>query len=209
MLHFGIVSDRKPEGCLVRVTLEELDNLATDWLPVLQRGTKSNKGYWLPDIGEHVVINTDEDIENGVVIGTIYNSEDTPDAALAGIGVRALKLVQDGAAVFVATVKAAAGGAFSLWAKKGISVESESANLTLAAGTDLVASAGGKVAVSSTEPLAITAGGESGYELLADTLDFLLNHKHVVSGPATTVLSPADIATLTKLNVRLKKFMQK
>lgn len=208
MLHFGIVSDRRPATCEVRVTLEALDNLVTDWLPVLQQGSRINKGYWLPDIAEHVVINSDENIENGVVVGTIYNSEDKPDPDTSGAGVRALKLVQDGAAAFVATIRAAASGAFALWSKSSVSVGTESGNIEIAAGSDLVATAKGKVEVSSTSPLAVTAGGESGYKLLADTLDFLLNHKHVVSGPATTLLTPPDILKLTELNIRLKKFMQ-
>lgn len=77
MLKFGIVDQVNPQKGLARVRFEE-DNIVSDWLPVTQTGSLKNKAYHLPDIGEHVACLTDERAEAGVIVGAIYNSQDTP-----------------------------------------------------------------------------------------------------------------------------------
>ncbi|MDK9603499.1 phage baseplate assembly protein V [Lelliottia wanjuensis] len=74
----GIISDIDEVKVRVRVTLPECDDLRTHWLPILQRNTQNNKDYWLPDIGEQVEVLLDENGEDGVVLGAVYSSVDTP-----------------------------------------------------------------------------------------------------------------------------------
>ncbi|EFD0091231.1 phage baseplate assembly protein V [Escherichia coli] len=74
----GIISDIDEVKVCVRVTLPECDDLRTNWLPILQRNTQDNKDYWLPDIGEQVEVLLDDNGEDGVVLGAVYSSVDTP-----------------------------------------------------------------------------------------------------------------------------------
>lgn len=205
IIQYGIVSATQPETGRVRVTLAARDNLATDWLPVIQRhGTKTNKHYGLPDQGEHVACLLDKNCEEGVVLGSIYDlSEDTPDPDNSGAGVYALKLMQAGASVFLAKIVRAASGAFSLWSKSSVKVETDSGNIELAAGKSLK--------LSSVEKLSIEANGENAYELLLDIMEFLQKHNHVATpqGTPTVVLSPADIPKAAALVVRVKNFLKK
>ncbi len=70
------------ERGLVRVKLEEHDNLTTYWLPVLYTKTQYDKEYWLPDIDEIVLcVFTPPAFERGFVIGSFYTQEDTPPEA--------------------------------------------------------------------------------------------------------------------------------
>lgn len=77
MLKFGIVDQVNAQKGLARVRFDE-DGIVSDWLPVTQTGSLKNKAYHLPDIGEHVACLTDERAEAGVIVGAIYNSQDTP-----------------------------------------------------------------------------------------------------------------------------------
>jgi len=77
MFRFANISKIDADKCLARVTFEE-DNLESDWLPVLQRGSKVNKYFSIPDIGEHVVCLMDCNAENGVILGAIYDESVLP-----------------------------------------------------------------------------------------------------------------------------------
>lgn len=74
----GTVSAVDAKHVRARVRLPERDNLRTNWLDVLQHNTQNNKDYWLPDIGEQVVVLLDENGEDGVILGAVYSSVDTP-----------------------------------------------------------------------------------------------------------------------------------
>jgi len=52
------------------------DNLVSDWLPIVYSGAFNNKEYWLFQEGERVVCMMDDDMLNGVVIGSIYAKSD-------------------------------------------------------------------------------------------------------------------------------------
>ncbi|WJY16818.1 phage baseplate assembly protein V [Pectobacteriaceae bacterium CE90] len=77
-LHTGTVSAVDPATVRARVRLPELDNMRTGWLDVVQRNTRNNKDYWLPDVGEQVKVLLDEHGEDGVILGSVYSSVDTP-----------------------------------------------------------------------------------------------------------------------------------
>ncbi|NPE59293.1 phage baseplate assembly protein V [Dickeya dadantii] len=78
MMRTGTVSAVDPATCRARVRLPELDNMRTGWLDVVQRNTRNNKDYWLPDVGEQVKVLLDEHGEDGVILGAVYSSIDMP-----------------------------------------------------------------------------------------------------------------------------------
>lgn len=77
MLRFGIVTQINPIIVQARVSFEDDDSISY-WLPILQTKTLKDKFYSMPDIGEQVVCLMDENSEDGVILGSIYSSVDTP-----------------------------------------------------------------------------------------------------------------------------------
>lgn len=77
MLRFGIVSQINPVLVQARVNFGD-DDSTSFWLPILQTKTLKDKFYSIPDIGEQVACLMDENSEDGVILGAIYSTEDTP-----------------------------------------------------------------------------------------------------------------------------------
>ncbi len=77
MLRFGIVSQINPVLAQARVNFGD-DDSTSFWLPILQTKTLKDKFYSIPDIGEQVACLMDENSEDGVILGSIYSTEDTP-----------------------------------------------------------------------------------------------------------------------------------
>jgi len=77
MLRFGVVSQINPITVQARVNFGD-DESTSYWLPVMQTKTLKDKFYSMPDIGEQVVCLMDENSEDGVILGAIYSTEDTP-----------------------------------------------------------------------------------------------------------------------------------
>lgn len=77
MLRFGIVSQINALNAQARVSFQD-DESTSYWLPVLQTKTLKDKFYVMPDIGELVACLMDENSEDGVILGTIYSTEDVP-----------------------------------------------------------------------------------------------------------------------------------
>lgn len=75
-LQFGTVAEIDDKKHAVRVVLPALENLQTDWLPVIALGAGGNQFYCLPDVGALVVCLLDARGENGVCLGAIYNDSD-------------------------------------------------------------------------------------------------------------------------------------
>ena len=71
----------------VRVDLPALENLQTDWLPVITLGAGGNQFYCLPDVGALVVCVLDAQGESGVCLGAIYNDADPVPATSRDIHV--------------------------------------------------------------------------------------------------------------------------
>lgn len=74
-LRYGFVSAIDAQAHRVRVHLPELD-LETWWLAVLVPGSRADRHYGLPDIGEHVACLLDARGESGVVLGSLYSARD-------------------------------------------------------------------------------------------------------------------------------------
>ena len=77
MLRFGIVSQINALNAQARVSFQD-DESTSYWLPVLQTKTLNDKFYVMPDIGKLVACLMDENSEDGVMLGTIYSTEDVP-----------------------------------------------------------------------------------------------------------------------------------
>lgn len=87
-LQFGIVSAVDEAAHNLRVRLPALENMETDWLPMLTAAAGGNRFYSLPDEGEQVVCLLDARGENGVVLGATYNAADKPPAASKDVWMR-------------------------------------------------------------------------------------------------------------------------
>ncbi|MFZ1418297.1 MAG: phage baseplate assembly protein V [Burkholderiaceae bacterium] len=77
----GIVAECDDSKHAVRVRLPALEDMLTDWLPVIVANAGSNRFYALPDPNEQVVCMLDARGEGGVVLGAIYNSADPTPAS--------------------------------------------------------------------------------------------------------------------------------
>lgn len=73
-LCFGYITNFDNNG-RVRVLLPELDNLPTDFMPVLRQNSKANKDGSFLDIDEEVAVLYDSDKDTGVVLGAISTDE--------------------------------------------------------------------------------------------------------------------------------------
>ena len=77
MLKFGTITSINPLTARARVQFAE-DGMNSYWLAVLQNKTLNDKFYSMPAVGEQVACLMDENSEEGVILGSIYTSEDTP-----------------------------------------------------------------------------------------------------------------------------------
>ncbi len=77
MLKFGTITSINPLTARARVQFAE-DGMNSYWLAVLQNKTLNDKFYSMPAVGEQVACLMDENSEEGVILGAIYTSEDTP-----------------------------------------------------------------------------------------------------------------------------------
>lgn len=80
-LQFGTVAVVDAARHTLRVTLPALENLQTDWLPMLPPAALGNRFYCLPDVGTLVVCLLDAQGESGAVLGAIYNAADAAPAS--------------------------------------------------------------------------------------------------------------------------------
>lgn len=79
---YGIVSEKDSTKGVIRVHFDD-DDIVSDWIPVIQASTLTNKHFDLPDVNSHVACLMDEFNENGVCLGCIYSEADTVPAGSA------------------------------------------------------------------------------------------------------------------------------
>lgn len=72
----GIVEDSKPGWAIIR--FPDIDDLLTQWLPVVHSKTQDDKQFWTLDIGEQVKCLMDDRLEDGCILGAIYSEVDVP-----------------------------------------------------------------------------------------------------------------------------------
>lgn len=80
-LQFGTVAEIDDKKHAVRVAFPALEDLQSDWLPVITPCAGGNQFYCLPDIGALVVCLLDARGESGVCLGAIYNDADPVPAS--------------------------------------------------------------------------------------------------------------------------------
>ncbi len=80
-LRIGIVTEIDPATAKGRVQFPDHDNVQSYWLQVMQGRTRTDKTYWMPAVGEHVVVMMDQGEEAGVIAGAIYSAADTPPSS--------------------------------------------------------------------------------------------------------------------------------
>jgi phage baseplate assembly protein gpV len=73
MLVFGKVTYRNFDDYTVKLLIEELDNFETPWLQIPQLFTVNNKSGYMPDLHSLVAAYLNEDMTEGIVLGSIYN----------------------------------------------------------------------------------------------------------------------------------------
>lgn len=83
LIRVGTVSSVNAVAGTVRVAFSAQDDMVTYELPVVTRGSKSNKDYWLPDVDEQVLCLflpnvSGRGVCEGFVLGTFYSSVDAP-----------------------------------------------------------------------------------------------------------------------------------
>lgn len=77
-MKIGVVTAVDSATARCRVRFADQDNVESFWLPVLHHKTGQDKGYWLPDPGEHVCCLMDDNAEFGCILGAIYSDADQP-----------------------------------------------------------------------------------------------------------------------------------
>lgn len=84
-LKFGHIADIDAAKGLAKVVFEQDDNLLSKWLPIAVPKTKQDK-FSIPfDINEHVYCIMDDECEDGVISGAIYDAGNLPDAGATGV----------------------------------------------------------------------------------------------------------------------------
>ncbi len=83
LIRVGTVSSINAAAGTVRVAFAAQDDAVSYELPVVTRGSKNNKDYWLPDIDEQVLCLflpnvSGRGVCEGFVLGTFYSSVDSP-----------------------------------------------------------------------------------------------------------------------------------
>lgn len=75
----GKVSSVNPDNMTARVTFADKNNMLSAELPIINRGSKNNKDYWLPDVGEQVVcLFLSNGINQGFVLGSYFSDPAPP-----------------------------------------------------------------------------------------------------------------------------------
>jgi phage baseplate assembly protein V len=83
---FGLVTEQdltSPAAPRVRVKFPHRDNLSSWWCGILNRGSQSDKDFWIPDVDEMVCVLIDERGESGMVLGSRFSSVDSAPAGMS------------------------------------------------------------------------------------------------------------------------------
>ena len=78
MLRFGNITEIDVEKCFARVTFID-DGIVSDWLQICVMGAIGNKYFHMFDVNEQVACLMDENSEEGVVLGALFNEKTNPD----------------------------------------------------------------------------------------------------------------------------------
>lgn len=76
MLRIGVITEIDSQKCYARVAFLD-DDIVSDWLQIVVMGATGNKYFHIFDINEQVAVLMDENGEEGVIIGALYNDKNT------------------------------------------------------------------------------------------------------------------------------------
>jgi phage baseplate assembly protein gpV len=77
-IKFGIISELFPSEGLARVEFQD-DNIVSHRLQIIFGAVGSTKVLILPEIGEFVACLLDANLENGVILGSLYTGKNKPN----------------------------------------------------------------------------------------------------------------------------------
>lgn len=79
LIRVGRVSSINPAAATARVAYEDRSKMVSAELPVLVRGSRNNKDYWMPDPGEQVLcLFLPNGRGQGYIVGSFYSAADSP-----------------------------------------------------------------------------------------------------------------------------------
>lgn len=153
----------------VRVQFPDRDNVQSWWLPIVQPKAQDDKVFWIPDVGEQVVVLMDEHDENGAVVGAIPSNVDTPpgwaSANMFGVQFSDGTIIRYDRGAHALTATVVSGGTATVSTGKGNQVVLGSDGTSLmqdAAGAYVKATNDGNVHVNGNLLVAGTIGTTSG-----------------------------------------------
>lgn len=76
-LRFGNISEIDPSACYARVKFLD-DEIVSDWLQIVVMGAISNEYFHIFDINEQVACLMDDNSEEGVILGALFNDKTKP-----------------------------------------------------------------------------------------------------------------------------------
>lgn len=77
MLRFGAITEIDVNKCYARVTFMD-DDVVSDWLQICVMGAVGNKYFHMFDINEQVACLMDENSDEGVILGALFNDKTNP-----------------------------------------------------------------------------------------------------------------------------------
>lgn len=83
MLRFGNISEINPSTGYARVKFLDEDNLVSDWLQICVSGALLNKHAYTFGINEQVAVLMDDNGEEGVILGALYNDGTQPPSGIS------------------------------------------------------------------------------------------------------------------------------
>lgn len=89
MLRSGKITAIDVQNCTARVTFAD-DGIVSDFLQIVVMGALSTKFFHMFDINEQVAVLMDENSEEGVILGALYNKGTKPDPAVTKDKVKVL-----------------------------------------------------------------------------------------------------------------------
>src|ERR1035437_6434244 len=78
MFRIGIVAAQDFTLVRARVVFTDHDHMLSWWLNIVADKSSRDKGYWMPDIGDHVVCLMDPNDEDGAILGAVYSPVNPP-----------------------------------------------------------------------------------------------------------------------------------
>jgi phage baseplate assembly protein V len=83
MIKYGYISEVDVNLCRVRVQFPDYE-MVSPFLPVLVQGSLGNKYFHVFKINDHVACLMEENMENGVCLGAIYDTQNQPSGGATG-----------------------------------------------------------------------------------------------------------------------------